>query len=144
MYQLIQLIGGAVARASGPTLSRIGARIGAAANPSAIMAAIKGNPVTAGLVATELWGAASDIVAEIAATSPEVSEALSAVGYKPDAGDGAVRDNLSRYEDEFTILEQASDILGGFSNFITVRNALKCDDAVVALYENVNRTWKRR
>lgn len=144
MYQMIPVIAGAVGRAAGPTLSRIAARIGAAANPAAIMAAVKDNPVTASLVAAELWGAGSDIVKEMAAASPVVAEAVSAIGYRPDSGDASVDDGLSKFDDEFQVLERAADILGGFDNFIALRNALKCDDQVVTLYSNLNRTWKRR
>lgn len=143
MLQLIALIGQAVARAGAPTLARIAARTGSAANPAAIMASIKGNPAMAVLVAVELWGAGSDIVGEIAKESHDAAQALAAIGYKPDAGD-ETSDNISRYEDEFAVLERASDILGGFDNFIAVRNALKCDDVVVTLYRNMNTNWKRR
>lgn len=144
MYHMIPVIANAVGRAAGPTLSRIAARIGTAASPSAIMATVKANPVTAGLVAVELWGAGSDIVKEMSAASPEVAEAVSAIGYRPDSGDASVDEGLGKFDDEFQLLEQAADILGGFDNFITLRNALKCDDQVVTLYSNLNRTWKRR
>lgn len=144
MYNMIPVIAGAVGRAAGPTLSRIAARIGTAASPAAIMAAVKANPVTASLVAVELWGTGSDIVKEMSAASPDVAEALSAIGYRPDPGDAAVDEGLGQFDDEFQLLERAADILGGFDSFITLRNALKCDDQVVTLYSTLNRTWKRR
>lgn len=144
MLQMIPVIASAVARASGPTLARISARIGTAANPAAIMAVVKNNPVTASLVAVELWGTGSDILKEMSAASPAVAEAVSAIGYRPDPGDESVDNSLGKYDDEFQLLEQAADILGGFDNFITLRNALKCDDQVATLYANLNRTWKRR
>lgn len=144
MLQFLPVVASAVARAGAPILARIGARIGTAANPSAIMAAVKSNPVMASLVAVELWGAGSDIVSEMASASPEMGEALSAIGYKPDSGDSAADGAIAKFDDEFAILESACDILGGFDNFLTVRNALKMDDSVVTLYNNLNRTWKRR
>lgn len=144
MKELLQLIAGAIGRAAGPTLSRIAARIGTAATPAAIMAAVKANPATATLVAVELWGAGSDILKEVSAASHDVAEALSAIGYRPDSGDASVDEGLGKFDDEFQLLERAADILGGFDSFITLRNALKCDDEVVTLYSNLNRTWKRR
>lgn len=144
MSKLIPIIADAVGRAAGPTLSRIAARIGTAASPAAIMAAVRANPLLVGMVAVELWGAGSDIVKEISAASPEMAEAISAIGYRPDSGDASVDGGLGKFDDEFQLLEQAADILGGFDSFITLRNALKCDDQVVTLYSTLNRTWKRR
>lgn len=144
MLQFIPVVASAVARAGAPVLAKIAARIGSAANPTAIMATIKANPVMASLVAVELWGAGSDIVSEMASASPEMGEALSAIGYKPDSGDSAADGAVAKFDDEFEILERASDLLGGFDNFLTLRNALKMDDAVVTLYNNLNKTWKRR
>lgn len=149
MGPLIPLAARAMASASPGALQKIATRIGSAANPSAILAAMKNNPVTTVLVGAELFGPASDFVKTVVSSHPEVSkliDQISDIDYKPDGFEPIddAQTGLVRYKDEFDLIEYCSRALGGRDNLMRLRNVLKVSDEVFKLHEQVTSMGYRR
>lgn len=148
MGPLIPIASRAIASASSSVIQKIATRIGSAANPAAILAAMKNNPVTTVLVGAELFGPASDFVKTVVASHPEVSsliEQIADIDYKPDTF-SAVEDpkGLGQYKDEFDLIEHCTRALGGRDNLMRLRNMLKLSDDVFRLHEQVIQLGYRR
>lgn len=149
MGPLIPVASRALASAGPGVLQQIATRIGTAANPSAILAAMKNNPVTTVLVGAELFGTASDFVKSVVASHPEITQLIdriSDIDYKPDGFESIddAKSGLVRYKDEFDLIEQCSRFLGGRDNLLKLRNLLKVSDDVFHLHEQVVQMGYRR
>lgn len=149
MGPLIPIASRALATAAPGVLQRIATRIGGAANPSAILAAMKNNPVTTALVGVELFGVSSDFVKTVVNDNPEITqliERISDIDYQPDEF-SAVDDagtGLVRYKDEFDLIEECSRFLGGRERLMKFRNLLKISDEVFRLHAQVVNLGYRR
>lgn len=145
----IPLASRALASAAPGMLQRVATRIGAAANPSAILAAMKNNPVTTVLVGAELFGPTSDFVKTVVRENPEIAQLvdrISDIDYQADAFEPIddAKTGLTRYKDEFDLIEYCSRVLGGRDNLTRLRNVLKIEDSVFHLHEQVVQMGYRR
>lgn len=135
-FPIAAVIGRGLATAAPTLLKQVGARVGAAASPSAIMSAIKGNKLLTAMVAWDVLGPTASEVLNFIDENPEVRSALQAMqntNWQPEYQ----LDNLPTLKDEFDLIEDVSRSLGGYDNLIALRNALKIQDEVHTRYQEI-------
>lgn len=114
--------------AATPSLvSRIAAAIGSKASPSAILAAVKSNPVVAGLTLAQIGSTGYDAYQQLLENHPEVAEMLKDLSFKADEIQPDFIGNLGQYREELELVEDAARFVGGMSNLIRLRQALELD-----------------
>lgn len=145
MYAIFAQVGPALGRAlstaAAPQLAKIGARIGSAANPQAIIAAAKNNPVTAALVTMELGDMGSKIYDMIVGAHPDVPEKIAnAVDtvFRADKVAPGTRASIAQQREELEVISKAARAVGGFEQLLAVRNALLLDDEHYGLYRDLS------
>lgn len=113
-------------RSSPALVQSIATRIGTAANPKAILEAVKNSPVVAGLTLWQIGEIGTSAYQTLVENHPEVGEVLMSL-IPPDEIADDFSSTLGRYTDELDLLDDAARTVGGFSNLLRLRQALNLD-----------------
>lgn len=133
---IIARVSTALAAASAQTLARLGKLLNVPGTQAAILKAIKDNPLTAILIAVELFDASDPDIQRVAASNSDAAQIVATAArrivqpdYTPDevtdADVARFRELQSRLQDEMMLLDQASAIVGGIERLNIVLNAAR-------------------
>lgn len=134
-----------------PRTRAIVQRMLAAASPSALMAlagklgfsgaknlATKAlglatsNKAIAAYMIYDIFGPESDEWNELVASDPEIADFMRHFTFVEDKVEGA--NNAMNFTDEFKYISDAAGLVGGFDNFLSLRNAFKLSNETIMLY----------
>jgi hypothetical protein len=117
--------------------SRLGL-VGADVSIGSIVAAAKNNPVTTALLLVEAGSMGSDALSKMTELSPEIAQLANRFGLNDDkVTSETVVTDIGRFQDEFTTIKNAANIVGGYDRLISLRHALGLEMATYTLYEQV-------
>lgn len=123
--------------ASGPTLAKIAKRVGTAANPQAIIDAVKNNKLATAYVLYELYGASEETLAALREVDDEVARVVSLFGFQPDEPSPTAIADLSSMSEEFEVISAAIRVMGSFERLLVLKKALTLSDATFMHYRSV-------
>lgn len=123
--------------ASGPTLAKIAKRVGTAANPQAIIDAVKNNKMATAYVLYELYGASEEFLVAMKQVDEEVAHVVSLFGFQPDEPSATAISDLSSMTEEFDVLSSAIRVIGSFERLLVLKKALSLSDATFMHYRSV-------
>jgi len=113
-------------------------RLGIASSKISVDSLIKlarTNKISAAFIAYELYGVGSDIVEEMRRSDPQLSSIIETLAFSADAVDdtSSVTD-ISKFRDEFQLITDASDNIGGLDELLKIREAIALSDDTYKLY----------
>jgi hypothetical protein len=132
---IVEMLGSA----SSATLAAIGTRIGMVTpTVESITAAVKANPITAALVASELGMAVEKVIGYMSGgdVPPGQLEHVKMLLQHDDAPPGkdiSITD-VGKYADEMAAIKEAVGAFGTLDKLLTIRRVFKMDDRMFDLY----------